>query len=56
MINKRSMSCYKCSRIVPVCVSVFVSKTKRDDNAVDYQCIICLISSVFNIRWIEIQF
>lgn len=49
MINRFSMNCYKCSRIVLVCVSVFVSKTKFDDNISDYQIVVCLFSSVFNI-------
>ncbi len=56
MINMRSMNCYKCSRIVSVCVSVFVSKTKCDDNYTDCQCVMCLFDPIFNIRWIEVQF
>lgn len=56
MINMRSMNCYKCSRIVSVCVSVFVSKTKCDDNYTDYQCVMRLFTSIFNIRRIEGQF
>lgn len=49
MINRFSMNCYKCSRIVLVCVSVFVSKTKFDDNTSDYQFVVRLFPSVFNI-------
>lgn len=56
MINMRSMNCYKCSRIVSVCVSVFVSKTKCDDNYTDCQYVMRLFASVFNIRRIEGQF